>query len=126
MKEDYPETYLKGIQCFNEGQYFECHELLESLWLETGGMREVFYQALIQSAVAIYHLQGNNIWGALSLYQAALDKFSKVPDLYMGLSVREFERALKNFFQPYLPLKKGDPIHIDPVRVPKIQLQGRS
>src|SRR5574341_1222637 len=119
---DYPKEYLDGIECFNEGQYFECHELLESLWLETGGVQEIFYQALIQAAVAIYHLEGNNLWGALSLYQAALDKFSKVPDVYMGLSVREFEENLRKFFQPYLSLKKGDSIHIDAARIPKIQL----
>jgi predicted metal-dependent hydrolase len=126
MQENYPEAYLKGIQCFNVGQYFECHELLESLWLETGGVQEIFYQALIQAAVAIYHLEGNNLWGALSLYEAALDKFSKIPNTYMGLSVRGFERNLKKFFQPYLSLKKGDPIHIEPACIPKIQLDQES
>ncbi|MBI1870257.1 MAG: DUF309 domain-containing protein [Chlamydiae bacterium] len=119
---NYPEKYLEGIKCFNERQYFECHECLESLWLEVGGIQEIFYQALIQAAVAIYHLERGNFWGAQSLYQESLKKFSKVPDLYMGLQVREFEQDFKKFFTPYLALKKGDFIEISPASFPKIIL----
>ena len=122
MNQDLPRKYLEGIRCFNEGQYFECHELLESLWLEAGGTQEIFYQALIQAAVAIYHLEGKNIFGAVSLYRAAIEKLSKVPDEYMCLSVREFETGFKLFFEPYLALKDGSEIQIHRSGTPQMKL----
>ncbi|MBI1884100.1 MAG: DUF309 domain-containing protein [Chlamydiae bacterium] len=120
---NYPQVYLDGIQCFNEGKYFECHELLESLWLEATGIPEVFYQGLIQEAVAIYHLENKNLWGATSLFQLGLEKLAKVPDIFMGLEVRKFERDVKKFFEPYLELKEKSGISIDESRIPKIILR---
>ena len=118
----YPQKYLEGIVAFNSGQYFECHEFLESLWLEVGGTQGLFYQALIQIAVAIYHLEGENLFGAISLCDAGLAKLSKIPDTYMGLNVRSFEEKIAQFFKPYRLLSKGDLIQIDRNIIPKIQL----
>lgn len=119
---NFPEKYIEGIEAFNSGQYFECHELLESLWLEVGGNLGLFYQALIQIAVAIYHLEGENLFGAISLCDAGLAKLTKVPDRYMGLNVRDFEVKIAEFFKPYRLLSKGDLIQIDRNAIPKIQL----
>jgi len=122
MPESYPEKYLEGIEAFNSGQYFECHEFLESLWLEVGGTLGMYYQALIQIAVAIYHLEGENLFGAISLCDAGLAKLAKVPDIYMGLDVRDFEGKVAKFFLPYRSLSRGDLIQIDRNAIPKIQL----
>ena len=120
---EYPQQYLEGIRCFNHGEYFECHELLEELWLDAGGLHEIFYQALIQAAVSIYHLERKNLWGATSLYQASLDKLSKIPDSFLGLDVRHFEKEMSRFFEPYMKLEPGDAIEIEASRIPKIELQ---
>ena len=121
--ESYPNQYLKAINCFNEGQYFECHEFLEELWLQGNGPRELFYQAILQAAVAIYHLERKNLFGAKSLFESSLKKFSEAPDFYMGLRVREFEEELKKFFIPIVEGDKEGFLKIDKALVPKIQLQ---
>jgi predicted metal-dependent hydrolase len=52
------------IRLFNHQAFFEAHEVLEALWLETTGEQKLFYQGLIQCAVSLAHFQRNNARGA--------------------------------------------------------------
>ncbi|OXM84192.1 hypothetical protein CF651_21945 [Paenibacillus rigui] len=52
--------------------YFECHEVMEELWLEEG--RAPLYQGLLQVAVGLYHYRNGNLSGAVKLFTAAIDK----------------------------------------------------
>src|SRR5450631_3036445 len=50
--------YLGYFTCFNAGQYYEAHDLLEDLWLEHRSNPEsAFYKGLIQFAGAFVHLK---------------------------------------------------------------------
>lgn len=42
----------EGIECFNQGEFFQCHEVLEAVWVGEKGPDRLFYQGLIQVAVA--------------------------------------------------------------------------
>jgi hypothetical protein len=61
---DYDVRYLGGVRFFNDGDFFEAHEVWEGLWLETSGPERRFYQGLIQAAVALYHFGNGNLRGA--------------------------------------------------------------
>lgn len=46
----------RGIQLFNGGFYFECHEELEKIWLNIKGSSEGnFIQGIIKIAAAFHH-----------------------------------------------------------------------
>lgn len=49
--------YAGYFTCFNAGEYYEAHDVLENLWLETRGAEHLFYKGLIQIAGAFVHLQ---------------------------------------------------------------------
>ena len=49
--------YLGWFTCFNAGHYYEAHDVLEHLWLQTTGPDALFYKALIQLAGAYVHLR---------------------------------------------------------------------
>lgn len=50
--------YLGYFTCFNAGQYYEAHDVLEDLWLQDRSNPEsAFYKALIQFAGAFVHLK---------------------------------------------------------------------
>jgi hypothetical protein len=49
--------YAGYFACFNAQQYYEAHDVLENLWLETRGADHLFYKGLIQFAGAYVHLQ---------------------------------------------------------------------
>jgi hypothetical protein len=59
---------LEQAAClFNEGLFFEAHELLEAVWLRQAGETRTFLQGLIQLAAGFHHLENRNVPGALSL-----------------------------------------------------------
>ena len=50
--------YLGYFKCFNAAQYYEAHDVLENLWLESRDIPEAnFYKGLIQLAGAFVHLK---------------------------------------------------------------------
>jgi predicted metal-dependent hydrolase len=49
--------YLGYFTCFNRGDYYEAHDVLEHLWLQDPGADEAFFRGLIQIAGAFVHLK---------------------------------------------------------------------
>lgn len=82
-----PEELLQAIDEFNRGDWFECHETLEELWVgEKGEMRD-FYQGVLQLAVALHHWRNGNFKGALSLLKGSGDFLSRVSPVCQGVDV---------------------------------------
>ena len=70
----YQNQFLKGIKLFNQEEFYQCHDVLEEIWLEETGKERLFLQGMIQAAVAFYHYQ-NGKWGAArSMLRRALEK----------------------------------------------------
>jgi Domain of unknown function (DUF309). len=49
--------YRAFFRCWNEQQYYEAHDVLEQLWLNTESPDADFFKGLIQAAGAFVHLQ---------------------------------------------------------------------
>ncbi|MEQ1852563.1 MAG: DUF309 domain-containing protein [Chthoniobacteraceae bacterium] len=49
--------YVGWFTCFNSGEYYEAHDVLENLWLQTQGADHAFFKGLIQVAGAFVHLR---------------------------------------------------------------------
>jgi len=49
--------YLGFFHCWNEQRYYEAHDVLEQLWLNTESPDADFFKGLIQAAGAFVHLQ---------------------------------------------------------------------
>ncbi len=64
----YPVRFQQGVDEFNSGQFYACHDTLEAIWMEAETREKPFYQGILQIAVAFYHL-GNLNWrgGAILL-----------------------------------------------------------
>jgi len=56
-KAEFHPCYAGYFECFNAGEYYEAHDVLEQLWLATEGGERGFYQGLIQIAGAFVHLK---------------------------------------------------------------------
>src|SRR5690242_20432326 len=62
-----PAALLVGIEQFNRGEYFECHETLEAIWMREPEAIRRLYQGILQIGVALYHLRNGNYRGTLNL-----------------------------------------------------------
>ena len=49
--------YRAFFDCWNQQQYYEAHDVLEQLWLNTKSADSDFFKGLIQAAGAFVHLQ---------------------------------------------------------------------
>jgi predicted metal-dependent hydrolase len=56
---------------FDEGAFFEAHEILETFWVGYRGGDRDFYRGLIQAAVALHHAETGNALGAAGVAMRA-------------------------------------------------------
>jgi uncharacterized protein len=87
--------FLRGIELFNLGDYFEAHEIWEELWQDCEPEDRRFYQGLIQAAVAIYHWGNGNWRGARRLFHSGRKYMSGYPDRRHGIAIEAFWQALE-------------------------------
>lgn len=80
-------AFAKGVEEFNRGYFFECHDTLEEMWAGMRGPSRDFFQGLIQVSVAFYHLGNGNPAGAQSMLERALKRFGKYPPRYFGFDL---------------------------------------
>lgn len=84
----YDEKFVHFVVLFNvDEDYFECHEVMEELWLEEG--RSTLYQGLLQAAVGLHHWRNDNFSGAVKLFSQAENKLTAYPDEATGLDLRQ-------------------------------------
>jgi predicted metal-dependent hydrolase len=93
------EHFEEGINLFNEGRFFECHEAWERAWLRSSGAEKLFYQGMIQAAVAILHAQRGNLAGSRTLWAKAIAKLSPLPAEHMGIALTQMRQELERFFE---------------------------
>ncbi|MDR6225949.1 putative metal-dependent hydrolase [Desmospora profundinema] len=83
--------FIRFLYHFNvDRDYYECHEVLEELWLEEG--RDPLYQGLLQVAVALFHCRNGNLNGARKLFRQALDKLRNYPGESLGIDLARLRR----------------------------------
>ena len=90
--------FLKGLELFNRGEYFECHEVIENLWLATPAedpYRDL-YKGVIQAAAAIYQWDRGVFSGARGLHRTAVGYLGKYRPEALGLNV---EKMIENLNQ---------------------------
>ena len=66
--------FHKGIEAFNNRQFYDAHEYWEELWLDYKLNDSQFIQGLIQLAVSYFHLFNQNLKGARSMIKKCLKK----------------------------------------------------
>jgi predicted metal-dependent hydrolase len=92
--------YQGWFTCFNTHQYYEAHDVLENLWLQTTGRDYLFFKGLIQLAGAFVHLQkhflhpdhhkhGRRLRPAMRLFLLALNNLEPYGPFHHHLDVAE-------------------------------------
>jgi hypothetical protein len=93
------EAYLFGVDLYNFAFWWECHEIFEGFWRAAGAKSEQgrFFQALIHVAAANLKVCMGNPSAAHRLSKAALKRFYVMPQTYMGIDIRVFERDIQAY-----------------------------
>lgn len=89
MTESIPSEFWQGVQEFNQGQFYDCHDTLEAIWMESGEPEKNFYQGVLQIAVALYHLSNRNARGAMILLGEGMNRLRRYEPAYSGIDVSD-------------------------------------
>ena len=95
--------YLGYFECFNQGLYYEAHDVLEELWLrDRHGASGNFFKGLIQFAGAFVHMQKHTPERPRLRPAAALLKLSRAnllayPATFHDLDVAEMLRLIDHW-----------------------------
>jgi len=89
--------YLGYFECFNQGLYYEAHDVLEEFWLAGGkaAANYAFHKGLIQFTGAFVHLQKGRLGPAVALFNLADANLSKYPGEHDGISVSAIMGQIK-------------------------------
>ena len=88
--------YEGYFQCFNDGDYYEAHDVLEHLWLDCRDSNHLYFKGLIQIAGAFVHLKkqharphhptdGRRLFPAVRLFSFSIHFVRMKRDLYADL-----------------------------------------
>lgn len=89
MSETMPTEFWQGVEQFNAGQFYACHDTLEALWIEASEPEKTFYQGILQIAVGLYHLGNRNWRGAVILLGEGSNRLRRYPSVYGNINVDE-------------------------------------
>lgn len=106
MNERMPDEFWQGVEQFNAGQYYACHDTLEALWIEAAEPEKTFYQGILQIAVALYHLSNNNLRGAMILLGEGSNRLRRYPPEYGGI---DMDQILSQSAALLITLQQTDP-----------------
>jgi predicted metal-dependent hydrolase len=82
--------YAGYFAYFNEGKFYEAHDVLEHIWLpQRHGANGNFFKGLIQLAGAFVHLQKDRLGPAAALFKLARKNLAPFPPLHEHLDVSQ-------------------------------------
>ena len=97
---------MEGLHLFNEGNFFEAHEELETAWRdETSPVRDL-YRGILQIAVTYLHITRGNYDGAVKVYGRSLKWLKDWSDVCRGIHVKKLRHNAEIVMQEVTRLGK--------------------
>ncbi|RME70723.1 MAG: DUF309 domain-containing protein [Chloroflexi bacterium] len=99
-----PPLVLEGLRLFNQGRYFECHEVLEEAWVAEPSPVRLLYQGILQIGVACLHIQRKNWRGAMKVLERGVPKAGRFAPTCMGINVARLLDDARTIYQELIRL----------------------
>ncbi len=98
MEDNLPPEFWQGVEQFNQGEFYACHDTFEALWTEAQEPDRTFYQGLLQIAVGLYHLSNHNWQGAATLLGEANGRLRTYDEDYGGVNLNPVREQAKTIW----------------------------
>ena len=116
-----PELVLKGIEEFNKGEFYECHEYLEEAWMQEPRSIRFLYQGILQIGVGFYHQQNGNWRGATGLLRNGTIRLKEFEPVTLGIDVTQLVRECEQCLEELEELGRERVREFDQKKVPKVK-----
>lgn len=116
-----PGQLLQGIREFNRGEWYNCHETVEDLWIGAQGEVRDFYQGIIQIAIAMLHWSNGNLGGALTLLKGGAGYLRRATPRCQWVDAAGLADSADLVHQQLEELGKERMASLDPALIPRIR-----
>lgn len=109
-----------GIRLFNDGRFFDCHEILEAFYLETETENRPFVEGLIELAAAFrLFCDFGEVKGPVRMIYQALLRLENFQPVFLGIRVRDLFAAAETWAKA----AEAAGSKASAAAIPKIELQ---
>ena len=116
-----PELVLKGIEEFNKGEFYECHEYLEEAWMQEPRRVRYLYQGILQVGVGFYHLENANWRGATGLLRNGTIRLKEFEPVTLGINVTRLVQECQRCLEELEILGRERVREFDQTKIPKVR-----
>jgi len=113
---------LRAYGEFNRGDWYECHETLEDLWIGSEDEPRWFYQGMLQIAVALLHWRNGNYGGAVSLLAGGAGYLKRVRPVCQRIEVALLIAEAERFREELVKLGPERMTELPEALIPKMRL----
>ena len=121
-----PDLVRRGIEEFNRGEFFECHEYLEDAWMEEPGRVRFLYQGILQVGVGFYHQQNGNWRGATGVLRSGIERLREFEPETLGLNVAKLVQESERCLEDLEGLGRDRVREFDTTLIPRVGTSRRS
>ncbi len=93
------EALDNAVFYFNNERFWECHEVLESVWKATQEGEKDLVQGIILVAAALVHYQKDENEICLSIMKRAMEKLTRATGIYHGIDIDEFKKRVAHLIK---------------------------
>jgi uncharacterized protein len=93
--------HLHGIALFNQGKFFDAHEVLEDVWRAAPHEEKKIWQGLVQVAVALHHYSTGNRVGMRSVLVRAMKNLAGHRRNFHGVQVPRLLECLTQWLEAF-------------------------
>jgi len=133
---DLDPCYQGYFTCFNAGEYYEAHDVLEHLWLKRRDENHGFYKGLIQIAGAFVHLKlqalhprhpkhGRRLQPAVRLFLRGIEHIAPYGPRHLRLDVAALCRLCSNYAEE-IAASNFSRNPWDPAHAPRVELSAEA
>jgi len=115
-----PAGILRGIELFNERQFFEQHEAIEQEWHAERGPIRRLYQGILQIGVGFHHALNGNQRGAVKLLSAGIEKTSEFTPTALGIETGALVEEAQTCLDALIELGPERIGEFDPSMIPTV------
>ena len=113
---------LRAFGEFNRGDWFDCHETLEDLWVGSEDETRWFYQGMLQISVALLHWRNGNFGGAVSLLVSGVGYLKRVNTVCQRIEVAALAAEAERFREELTRLGPERMAELPDSLIPKMRL----
>lgn len=120
VAEGFDEALVKGIELFNQQEFYEAHEVWESAWAGELSNDRRLLQGLIQAAAGFYKLQTGAPNGTAKLLESSLTRLRPFVGKARGVELEKLLPLLEAWRDEAKAMLEAKRVDFNPQHLPRI------